>query len=463
MKILLVNPCSETPFKETVSYPLGLLYISRVLEKLGHEVVVKNYFYKRWNASKHEIVKFLKNYSPNIFGLSCTTMNRTSCFKLAKICRKILPRTKIIMGGVHASSLYEQILENFPIDVIVVGEGEKTVAELIPALEKKKSLKRIKGIAFKDKEKIIFTGHREAIKDLDELEFPRHKLCEYAIRKNKTATMMTSRGCPYGCIFCSTSAYWGRKWRARSVKNVVDEMEYLIKTFPYIEKIFFEDDEFTIDNKRVIDICDEILKRGIKIKWECEARVDGLCEEMLIKMKRAGCTDLGLGIESGSQKILKTFKKGITPEQIKNAVRLVNKVGLGYYVFLMVGCPGETWGSVKETVRLLSKLKNLDVKSVGRLQIYPNTMVYQIAKDQGIINDSYWLTDKLIPLYTHEHSADELSKMAYYIVAKNQLQRGLINFAIFSLRFFFQKPKRAIRFVLKRLGVSLGRDVYGSG
>jgi anaerobic magnesium-protoporphyrin IX monomethyl ester cyclase len=449
MKILFIKPSSETPFKETISYPLGLLYMASILEKDNHKVIVKDYFDKSWEECKKEIIDLIRNYSPDIIGLNCWTMNRTACFQIAKISKKINPSCKIIMGGVHASSLYKQILENFPVDAVIIGEGELTMKELAKAWENKKSIRKIKGIALKEKNKVKFTGCREPIIDLDSLPFPKHEFCERTIRKNKTITMITSRGCPFGCIFCSTSAFWGRKWRARTAKNVADEIEYIKNRFPYVNTIFFEDDEFTVDKQRVIEICEEIIKRKIKINWQCSSRVDTVSEEILIKMKQAGCNEISYGIESGSKRILEVIEKKITLEKIENAIRLTEKAGLHYNQFLMVGNPGENWETVRETAKFIRRFKKMNLDSVGKLQIYPNTKIYEIAKKQGVINDSYWLTDKLVPIYTYEHSEEELTKMAYYIVAKNQLNRGVFNFLIFSIRFFFQKPKKAVKYLLK--------------
>ncbi len=340
------------------------------------------------------------------------TINKT--FHSREISKKINPSCKVILGGAHASSLYKQILENFPIDAVIVGEGELTISELAKAWENKKSIKKIKGIAIKEKNRVIFNGCREPITDLDSLPFPEHELCKKTIKENKTITMITSRGCPFSCIFCSTSQFWGRRWRARSAKNVVDEIEYVKKKFPYITRIFFEDDEFTVDNQRVIDICNEIIKRKIKINWQCSSRVDTVNEEMLRKMKESGCNNISYGIESGSRKILNVIEKRITPEQIERAIKLTEKVGLHYDQFLMVGNPGENWQTVKETADFIKKFKKMNVDSVGKLQIYPNTRVYEISKREGIIDDSYWLTKKLVPFYTFENSEDTLIKMAYY-------------------------------------------------
>jgi len=453
MKILLIFPSSETPFKLESEYPLGVLYLASILEKEGHQVLVRDYYESAFDETKDKMINLIKNYSPDIVGLSCVTMNRISCFKIAKIVKKINPHIKVIMGGVHTVTLYEQILKNFPVDAIVIGEGEETTPELINAFEKNKTLKRIKGIAFKEKGEVFFTGRRDFKKDLNEIPFPKHELLEYKIKKSKVASIITSRGCPFNCIFCSTSSYWGVRWRPRSAENVTEEIEYLTKRFPYLKKIIIQDDTFVVDNQRVIDICNRILERGIKINWECSGRIDRITEEMLIKMKEAGCKKIYYGVESGSKKMLETIEKKITREQIKKTIDITNKVGLAYGAYLMVGNPGETWETVKESNEFLQKLDNLKINSIGKLEIYPNTKIYEIAKKQGIIEDSYWITEKKVPHYTFEHSVEELTEMAYYLVAKNQLKQGVINFFMFGFKFFLAKPRKAIRYLLLKIGL----------
>lgn len=454
MKILFVGPTSEILYKRYGQYPLGLLYLASVLIKAGHKVLVKDYFAKPWGNSKKEIIEIIKKSPPDVVGINCVTRNRTSGFDLAKAVKKINPKIKIIMGGVHATAMHEQILLNFPVDVIVLGEGEITTPELVKAFEKNSPLKKIKGIAFKDKGKVISTGCREPIHNLDSIPFPKHELCEDAIKEAKTAYMITSRGCPFGCTFCSTSAYWGRKWRPRSAKNVLEEIEYIMKRFPYVKNIFFHDDTFFVDNKRVIDICEGIIKRGIKIKWACFGRVDRVSKEMLVKMKEAGCVSIDYGVESGSPKILKSIEKNITREQIKKTIEITNEVGMKYGTFLMVGNPGETRETVKETAEFIKTLKNLDIgESVARLEIYPNTKVYELAKKQGIIDDSFWLTDKKVPHYTFEHSEAELTEMMLYLTASGKLRKGLFNFLIFGIKFFLKEPRKATKYILIKLRI----------
>ena len=216
---------------------------------------------------------------------------------------------------------------------------------------------------------------------------------------------------------------------------------------PYVEEIFFYDDTFTVDNQRVIDICDMLIEKGIKLRLKCSARVDRVSKEMLIKMKEAGFVDIAYGIESGSDKMLKLMNKGITKEQIKKAIDMTNEVGLTWHGYMLVGCPGETWATINESIAFMMTLKNFDIDAVSPLEIYPNTEVYRIAKEKGF-NENYWLTDKLVPHYTYEHEESELRKMAFTIVYKNKMNQGFFKFLWFALKFFKQKPLKTIKYII---------------
>ena len=447
MKVLLICPPTETPCPNQREYPLGLLYLETCLHQEKHETLVKNYYSEHtYEQAKEDILNIISSFKPDVVGFNCMTMNRTSCFKLTRIIKQF-PNIKVIMGGVHASSMYEQILLNIPVDVIVLGEGEQTICDLTDAFERDLPLKDIKGIAFKDNNKVIVTTPRLRNCELDLIPFPRHDIFKEQIEKTKCARMMTSRGCPFGCTYCSTSAYWGRMWRPRSAKNVVEEIEYILKILPCVEEIFFYDDTFTVDNQRVIDMCELIIKKRIKLRLKCSARVDRVSREMLVKMKEAGFADIAYGIESGSAKMLESMHKCITKEQIKAAVDLTNDVGLIWHGFMLVGCPGETWSTINESIEFAKTLKNFDIDAVSPLEIYPNTEVYHMAKEKGF-DENFWLTEQPVPHYTYEHSDEELSKMAFTIVYKNKINQGLFKFLSFSFKYFRKKPGKTIRFIL---------------
>ena len=453
MKILLICPPTETKCSSPQEYPLGLLYLDAVLNKAGYEVMVKNYYSNDYKSAREDILDTILEFKPRVIGFNCMTMNRTACFQLTKEIKELYPNPKeidIIMGGVHASSMYEQIIKNIPVDIIVTGEGEQNIVAVMEAIEMKRYLADIPGIAFKFDEEVAYTGPAKQIEDLDSIPFPRHEIFAEQIKKTKCARMMTSRGCPFGCTYCSTSAYWGRRWRPRSAANVVAEIEDILNKMPFVEEIFFYDDTFTVDNQRVIDICNLLIDKGIKLRLKCSGRVDRVSKEMLIKMKEAGFVNIAYGIESGSEKMLKSMNKGITKEQIKYAIDLTNEVGLFWSGYMLVGCPGETWATINESIEFMKTLKGFDIDAVSPLEIYPNTEVYRLAKEKGF-DENFWLTDKLVPHYTYEHSEDELRKMAFTIVYKNKINQGMWKFISFSFKYLFKRPVRTITFAVDLL------------
>jgi len=429
MRILLLTPLIGVPKTEP---PLGLCYIQACLDKAGYESKIVDIY-----DSYDEIRKIIKDYNPDIIGISCFTTYRKSSFELAKIVKEVKPKVKVIMGGPHATFLWKQIMENYQeVDIIVLGEGEITMVELVKKLNKDLPLKNVKGIVFRNnKGKIIKTEPRPLIKNLDDLPFPSYRdidLKKYAIptpptvtTKEVKANLITSRGCPFGCTFCSTTQFWGRFWRPRSAKNVVDELEWLNKEYG-IKFFSFSDDVFTVNQQRVIDICKEIIKRNLKIKWYTETRVDCVSKGMLDWMKKAGCYLIQFGVESGSPRILKKINKIITVEQIKNAFRLAKEVGLETEILLMVGNQGDNWESIKETKKLIDETKP-DIIIISLTHIFPATKLYESAKEKGIINGDYWLTDKTIPEYTVDNTLKELVKMRLDLVRHFYKNKG--NFA----------------------------------
>ena len=437
MKILLVCTPFESPAHQTASsYPLGLIYLASVLEKEGHEIIgVKDYLFEPWEDTKSEIEDILINQKPEVVLISCMTTNRTTSFKLAELVHNINQKIIILMGGVHPSVLYNQILKNYPVDFIVIGEGEKSIVELIWSLEQEINLwkkfklmenspyKEIKGIAFKNKNEVIKTEPREPIKNLDELLFPKHSYFKDRIKKYKTAFMMTARGCPYNCSFCNTCRFWGRLRRQRSVNNVMEEIINLKKRYPDFN-IYFNDDEFLIDKEFVINFCKAMKEAKLNIKWECIGRVNSISKELVLLMKEAGCERLDFGVESGSQKILDSINKGITREQVIEAYKICKECDMSAGCYIMVGLPGETKETVNETISLLKQCPNAEFRIPAIFQIFPGNLLYEQAKSKGFINDDYWLTDKPAPYYTYENSKKKLVWWALKIALYHKYYQG---------------------------------------
>jgi len=457
MKVIFFSTPSELSDysirDENRIYPLGLAYLGAVLEKKDIEVKVFDFFSLTWKDGKKKIFNIISSENPDVVGISSLTMNRTSATRVAKMIKRINPKIKVLMGGVHPSVMYEQILKNFPVDFIIFGEGEETIVDVMEEIKKRNkisSFKKIKGIAFKNEDGIIIkTEQREYIKDLNKIPYPKHEYFREQIENSKKAYMITSRGCPFGCLFCSTSNYWGRICRRRSVDNIIGEIKFLMQKFPMIEEILFIDDEFTLNETHTIELCKKIVEENINIKWDCSTRVSSISEELVSWMKKAGCIHVSLGVESGSKKLIKTIHKKITHEQIINAFRLLHKYKIPSSMYLITGIPGEDNQSVKDTIKLLKKLANTrpEFKKPALLQIYPNTELYELAKKQGIIEDDYWLTDKLVPHYTYQHSKNKLLYWSMKIAIFNKYYQG--NLFKFILK-IFSRPLKALKLI--RLG-----------
>jgi radical SAM superfamily enzyme YgiQ (UPF0313 family) len=320
------------------------------------------------------------------------------------------------------------MLKNFPsIDAIVRHEGEATFRKLVS-----KGLKNTKGISYRLGKRVIRNPDRGFIDKLDALPFPdwfsfdlkRYKKqgeTGFRMRKQLSAPMITSRGCPYRCTFCYRS-FWGDNYRTRSAENIVDEMEMLRERFG-VRYIRFFDDNFTFSKKRTTEICKEIIRRKLDIPWRCEGRVNEVNRESYEWLKKADCHLIELGVESGSQKILNNLKKGISVKQIKNAFKVARQVGIKTKAFIIIGNPGETTSTLDETLKLLKEIKP-DYIVPQLLEVMPNTELYEDMKGKSSIDDNIWLDkDVMFPYYTVEHSEEGLKRLFSYFHLRLMLQR----------------------------------------
>ena len=400
MKISLVFPPSIYQTKQTMP-PLGIAWLAAVLrENQFKDVFLIDSVINKYSNEK--IIELLKNQGPDIIGLSFGTQSRLYAFDLIRLIKKDFPSIPIVVGGPHPTLTANDLLQNIPeIDIVVRGEGEYSFLNLIKTIDKRGDLRNVKGISFRnEKGQIVHNLNREPISDLDSLPLPARDLLpidDYRqtipLSDKICTSMITSRGCPYNCVYCSTSEQWGHKIRQRSPKNVVDEIEYLMKTYK-LDGVGFFDDVFTMDKKRVIQICQEIIRRKLNIYWWCEARANTIDREMVEWMKKAGCEHISMAIESGSNKILKNIKKAITVEQGIEAAKLIKKAGIKLKVFFMHGLPGETYQDIKKTVFLSRYLEykiGVDEATQSLTVVYPGTELEQLAKKLGTLpKDFSW-------------------------------------------------------------------------
>ena len=417
-----------------------------VLDQAGYESKILD-LYDNYDEAR----KVIKEYNPDVIGIACFTTYRMSSYKLAKIAKEVKPTVKVIMGGPHATFLWGQIIKNIPeVDIITMGESEHTFLEVVQHLDYKlgySPLSEIDGIVYRFDNNFYMTKPRKPIENLDILPFPSYRdidLKKYAIPCPPTfdsseikPSVSSSRGCFFNCTFCSTKVFWGN-WRARSPKNVVDEIEWLYKKG--IKYFNFSDDIFTTDQNRVIEICKEMIKRDIKMNWYCETRVNNISFEMLKWMKQAGCYLIQFGVESGSDYMLKNINKMITTDQIKVAFKMAKDAGLQTEILLMVGNQGETWESIYETERLLDEL-NPDIVIISITHIFPATKLYELAKEKGIINDGFWLKDTPTIEYIGDHYVKTLMKMRLHIIKHYYKNKGRFAFYRYVIGQIRKNPK----------------------
>jgi radical SAM superfamily enzyme YgiQ (UPF0313 family) len=376
MKTLLINP--PYPFSEIPVMPLGLLYIGGVLEHAGHEVQVLDLLVSRY--SKEKIRDKINAYKPDIIGITSVTLNYPVASDILKYCKDLNKDVITIFGGPHATfSAVETLTEAPWIDIVVRGEGEQTMLDIVSG----KKLADIDGIAYRDKKDgIKLTAERRLRENLDELPLPaRHlfPLSRYHVL-DTACTVITSRGCPFSCIFCVGSKMGGRRMRYRTPKLVLDEIEQGLALG--FKEVDVADDLLTANHKHLFAFCDEIMKRGLKFKWSAFSRVDTVNMEVLTKMRQAGCVGLLYGVESGNQEILDKIKKKITLEKVKEATRMANAVGINVHATFVLGLPGESKETLAQTLEFA---QGLDVfYGIHVLAPFPGTEIREKAEEYGI-------------------------------------------------------------------------------
>jgi radical SAM superfamily enzyme YgiQ (UPF0313 family) len=381
MRILLVNP--HYPISETPSPPLGLAYLAGALETAGCEVQILDFVVFPYDRASFE--SYLDNYKPDVVGVTSVTMNFKDAIHIIRDVKHFDADIFTVMGGPHVTFCGNKTLAAYPeLDVVVLGEGEQTLVELVERIHNRKNLKHIRGILYRKGSEVRFTPPRPHA-DIDQLpQPPRHLLPLGRYRAlGMPISLTTSRGCPFQCIFCVGRKMGGARIRRRNPVQVVDELEYL-NTLNF-RQINIADDLFTANPHHCLAVCDEIIRRKLKVNWTSFARVDTVSEEILLKMKSAGCTAVSFGIESANAQILKNIKKGITIKQVVAAVKLCTRVGITPYASFILGLPGETPGTLKETLDFSRELKDLGLSSGFHLLApFPGTEIRKNSRQLGL-------------------------------------------------------------------------------
>ncbi|MDO8726852.1 MAG: radical SAM protein [Candidatus Methanoperedens sp.] len=405
MKIYLLNPpyfphfgrgarWQDTGRGGTLYYPIWLSYAAAVLEQ-DHKIKLVDA--PAWNWSREDVLADIKIFDPKLIVIDSSFPSLNNDINIAKSIKQIYSDVKIVLVGPPASQFPEKILENGAIDFVAKWEYDFILKEIAENLESNRSFKEISGISYKDGGKIVHTQKRDFTNssDLDKIPFVSKIYKKYLNINNyflgqslyPQVQIFTGRGCPNGCTFCSwPQTLMGRKYRVRSIQNVLDELEWIEKNLPTLKEVFFEDDTFTIDKKRVIEFTEGYLKRNLKITWSCNARAT-LDYETMKKMKKSNCRLLIVGNESGNNEILKSICKGITVDDIRNFSKSAKKAGLLVHGDYIIGLPGETKETIENTRNLIKETKP-DILQIAVASPFPGTEFYNWCKVNG-----YLITD----------------------------------------------------------------------
>jgi anaerobic magnesium-protoporphyrin IX monomethyl ester cyclase len=381
MKLVFILPTLRSPYKALPEPPLGLAYLAASLLDYKNDLQIE--IIDGFLLERSEYHKKISNIDADIVGVSTTMAQLSEALMVPSIVKS--KKARFMIGGPGVENLPGYRFYESGYSIICHGEGERTIVELVAAIENGLSLDGVKGISYLDEGKEIRTHPRELIKDLDKIPFPARELLDMKkyldVWKKKMGYTMTqaisSRGCPYSCKFCDNTNF-GSRIRFMSPSRMIEEMKMIYDVYK-ADMIYFEEDLFTLKRKRVLEFCSLMEKELPEKKWGAHSRVDTVDLEMLTRMEQAGCTDLMFGVESGSQKILDILGKGITVQQIEDAFSWANLVGIRAGMFLMVGIPGETQEDIDMTKSIIANAKPSSL-DISYLTPIPGTEIYESTK-----------------------------------------------------------------------------------
>lgn len=407
MKILLVNPFgsnwvegredhTETAIRMA---PIGILSIAAYLLEKGHDVEVQDCRGPLTRGGAAEVISRVQSLKPDMVGFTAVTSSFLNAYGLAVEIRKISPKTVIVVGGVHVSALRGKSLLSYPdIDFLVTGEGEKAMADLASGAPPAS----IQGLVYREGNEIKDNGIRTDLCELDSLPFPGYGILEgfpkkyeaalFNYPKSPSATIISSRGCPYQCSYCDRSVY-RRSFRYNSAEYLYEHMTFLKKGFG-IRHIFFYDDLFTFNRERVEKFCNLLRKKPLHMTFNCAVRVGHADDDLLKMLKSSGCWMVSLGIESGAPEILARHKTKVDFNEMNTTVKRIQKNGLRAKGLFMMGLPGETEETIKMTTDFIAKLE-LDDMNMTKFTPFPGSPIYQTINEEGTFIEKWELMNCL--------------------------------------------------------------------
>jgi anaerobic magnesium-protoporphyrin IX monomethyl ester cyclase len=419
-RVVLVNPPYPIEAPQAIFLPLGISYLTAVLEENDYKVDIVDC--QTTHPTQQELEEKFRDLDPNIIGVTSATLTYLPALEILRAAKAALPKAITLIGGPHVTVRDEATFtESNNVDVVVRGEGEMTMLEVakIVSEERLDRLGNVLGITYQRDGQVYRNSDRAFMENIDALPHPAHKhfdVGRYKILGKTYLPIITSRGCPFHCTFCAGYKMCGRGFRARAPTKVVDELEWLRDEFGAGAFAFY-DDTFTFDEKRAIAICDEIQKRKINLPWDCRTRVDKVSPELLVKLRKSGCQLIHFGIESGNQQMLNLMRKGTTVEQNAQAIKWAKEAGISVATSLVIGYPTETPEQMQQTIDFIYKTKP-DYVYMCEAVPYPGTELYDFAKNLGLELPTDWskyheqtqvFENKLLPLEKLEQT-----KKAFY-------------------------------------------------
>lgn len=413
--VLLINPpiTGKNPEELQMREPLGLAYLAGVLIENHHNVSILDFYALggdeirqeenrfRRGLSDKEIFQYLDKINPDIIGITCNfTIFSNDSFNVAKLCKAKYPDKIIVLGGAHASAMTDDDLrENEYIDIIVRGEGENILLDIVENYKKNKNFENIKGTLLKRGSKIIINSSRDLIADIDSIPMPKRELLDMDfylrnsnifghVKKIPAAVIITSRGCPFNCIFCSVKNMFNRIWRSHSAARVIEEMKILRNIYG-VREIFIYDDNFIIDRRRVMEICKNILaeKLDLIITLPSGMPVNLIDNDLLKTLMKAGLYRVNFPIESGSMKTLNFIGKDINLIRTKEIIKSANRLGLWTSGHFIIGFPYETADDIKKTVDY-AESSGLDFVSYFIAQPYAGSNLCEIFRKENLLTNN---------------------------------------------------------------------------
>ena len=432
--------------------PLGLCYLAASLRKsLGerNDILITDALIER--RPETEWINLVARQEPEIIGFTVVTPTVPVSIRMAQELRKLCPGAILIAGGPHATVRPEDLLPTF--DIVVIGEGECTFVEVADAINKRKGFECIAGVTFMENGGVTRTERRKLMNPLDDIPFPARDLLKpgayyhyapYRHKKGFFNTIFTARGCPFNCIFCANEALWNRTIRFHSLEYVAGELEILISHMN-TTVLFIDDDNFMMNKSHAYRISESIIKLNSGLKWFCHACISSIDEELLRIMKRAGCVEIQIGVESGSQDILNTIPKCSTRELVIEKIQLMKKVGINSWATFMLGHEGDTPDTIMDTIRFSIKI-DPTCASFNTLVPFPGTRVYENYRENGYIITDNW---------------DAFSWYGDPIIEKPDLNAGdLKRLRSVALKRFYLRPGKMFWIFLRALQSGSLREIF---